>query len=262
VNEAKYDWVAMLSDDDLWGRYHLEESERLLRKHCGAIAVCSQTVTVRNACCQVLNGYAQLTHTFKKENHLEYDDCYVFKPGEILIDSLIRTPLNFWSLVARKSSVSKHIQVMSEDNPGIDSDRFFFWRLNSEGSIIAAREVGHFMRCHESMGGDLMSRQNEMKYDEKTKAYSYLIVKEAEAMGISVKENWRLFWESLNANDEEAILRNSYNDCVLIACRILNSGPFGKFRYLSVRALIIRTLKAWLPPILTNALIKLRNRVR
>jgi hypothetical protein len=259
VNRARFPLIAMLADDDMWGRYHLEESYRLLDRYPDAVAVFSQTVAVRNACRQPINGYAQLVHSFSDAPCPLLDEAYVFGRGDLIVDALIRTPLNVWSMLAKRESVLKHIGVFSEADAGIDLDRFFLWRLNSEGAIVAAREVGLFMRCHPQMAGTLMSKSDPGKYDEITKRYSRQMVAEALGFDGSLRSKWADFWQSITPGERDLIVNQSYPGCIQHASEALGEGPFKTPISDNIGGKMGRAFRDCLPPLLARQLRKLRE---
>jgi glycosyltransferase involved in cell wall biosynthesis len=271
---AKHDWIAMLADDDIWGRYHLEEADRLLSKYPEALAVFNQTVAVSNASRQLLGGYGQLCHVFSSRLIDHLDDGYVFKRGELLVDSLIKTPLNMWSMVIKRPTLLNHIGIFSEDISGIDSDRFFVWRLNTEGVVIAGREIGLFMRCHPQMAGVTMRKDNDSKYSEITKHYSRRIVAEASALGLPVRDKWEAFWKELLPEDHQSFLQQAnygLPGCVDYVSELLGSDaatsrvaplatrPSNKQR---IRNTFSKFFQDFFPPVIYRRLVNLKKIIR
>jgi glycosyltransferase involved in cell wall biosynthesis len=221
--EASTEWLALLADDDMWGRYHLEEASRLLEKNPQALAAFNQTVAVQNASRQIFWSYGQLVQSFSANSVNPLDDAFVFKRGELLLDTLIKTPLNIWSMVAKRVEVAKQMHVFSEPSPGLDSDRYFVWRLNSEGVVIAGREVGLFMRVHPQMAGAVMKSEGQERYAAKSKEYSRRIVEESKALGLPVEELWNSFWNGLSPEDHTAVRQQGSSEFIAIASELLGS---------------------------------------
>ena len=264
VNQAKCPLVAMLADDDMWGRYHLEEAVRLFSKHPSAVAVFNQTVAVRNVSRQLIGGFARLRNSYSTKQTDHLSDAFVFEPGQLLVDLLIMTPLNIWSMVAKKSNIVKHIGILSGTDPGIDSDRYFIWRLNKEGVIVVGLEIGLFMRCHSDMRGAVLERQAKHKYSEITKEYSRQIINEAESMGLPVKEQWDLFWTQLSSEDHEAVCRQGYGECIAFASELLRSDAASlkvdrPAESKQRRNALSRFVQECLPPIIFRQLARLQH---
>lgn len=223
VSRARFPLIAMLADDDMWGRYHLEEASRLLDKNPQALAAFNQTVAVQNASRQIFWSYGQLVQSFSANSVNPLDDAFVFKRGELLLDTLIKTPLNIWSMVAKRVEVAKQMHVFSEPSAGLDSDRYFVWRLNSEGVVIAGREVGLFMRVHPQMAGAVMKSEGQERYAAKSKEYSRRIVEESRALGLPVEELWNSFWNGLSPEDHTAVRQQGSSEFIAIASELLGS---------------------------------------
>jgi GT2 family glycosyltransferase len=58
ANEVQTKYVAMLADDDMWSRYHLEESMRCFERYPSIHAYFGQAVYVENETCHTLWKYS------------------------------------------------------------------------------------------------------------------------------------------------------------------------------------------------------------
>jgi glycosyltransferase involved in cell wall biosynthesis len=253
---ASSEWVAMLADDDMWGRYHLEEACRLLKKHTEAIAVFGQTICVRNSFRQPIGCIGELIHSFSGSDSQPFDDAFVFKQGEIFIDALIRTPLDIWAMVVKREAIERHISVLSDPNAGADSDRFFLWRLNTEGAIVVTREVGLYLRLHDGMAGALMRGRESQKFLEISKAYSLKIIEEARQEGIPVQEKWAEFWGHLSIEAKQMLISQSCNDHLLVACNAFGDQLPSSGQQQGVKAFVTRVVKDILPPFVYRLILK------
>jgi hypothetical protein len=272
INQAKFPLIAMLADDDMWGRYHLEEAHRQLQAHPTAIAVFNQVVAVRNSYRQVFTGYAKLAHSLQDDLKRQLPDNLIFQPGDLMVDALIHTPLNIWSMLARKSNVLNHFQVMTDPDAGIDSDRYFVWRLSLDGCIIAGREIGLFMRAHPQMAGRLMSMQDVERFKNISHEYSRKIISDARELGIPIEQRWCDFWESLSDINRNTIVCEAHSDCIAFASAILKTRPtqFGGAQQQVVngsetsriRNRLRMIVKDCLPPVVTRGLNRARNLLR
>jgi glycosyltransferase involved in cell wall biosynthesis len=251
VNRARFPMIAMLADDDMWGRYHLEEAHRLLSRSPDAVAVFTQTVAVKNASRQPIGGLGELAHSLIETGNALFDEAFIFKTNEILIDCLIRTPLDVWAMVGRKESISKHMNVFSDNEAGADSDRFFIWRLNTEGPIIAAREIGLFMRVHAGMAGLEIREKDSQFHRDKSKSYTLKMIEEAKVLGIPVKEVWKNYWEAVDSERKRNVMLGySY---VREASQILGYLPLQN-DLIPMRNRVVGVLKDLSPPLFFRGL--------
>jgi hypothetical protein len=258
VSQARCPLIAMLADDDMWGRYHLEEADRLLKKHSDAVAVFSQTISVKNVCRQPLSGLGELAHSLIQVDDCLFDDAFVFQANQILIDCLIRTPLDIWGMVGKKMIVLKHMQVFSEEKSGIDADRFFIWRLNTEGPIVCAREVGLFLRVHDGMAGIEMREIDQKYYLAKSNEYTLKMIEEANALGIAAKEIWQSFWERLREEERaKLVLGHNY---VGETSKILGYPQTNDYG-VPMRQRLAIIIRDFLPPVFFRSLQRFRNRM-
>jgi hypothetical protein len=62
VANASGEWVGLLADDDMWGRYHLEEALAALHDHTDAVAFFGVGVIVNDDSREVRHAYSMLPH--------------------------------------------------------------------------------------------------------------------------------------------------------------------------------------------------------
>jgi len=62
VAKAAGEWVGLLADDDMWGRYHLEETVAALHDHPEAVAFFSIGVIVNDDLREVRDGFSIHPH--------------------------------------------------------------------------------------------------------------------------------------------------------------------------------------------------------
>lgn len=197
VREPATNWVACLGDDDMWGRYHLEEAARCLDAHPEAIAYVGQDVRVFDES-RYAGGPAHAPiNTHVVQGGLKTIDCWLFGCREMATASLTSTPFNMWALVGRTAAVSSAFAVFAEPDSGHDSDRFMFWELAKHGPIVIGREIDLFYRQHQANACAALLTADYDKHQRKAAEYTRRILDDAAARGIPVKEDWLAALRSL-----------------------------------------------------------------
>lgn len=201
--------VAMLGDDDMWSRYHLEEAVRLLESNRDAVAYAGQAVRVKNGSRQVTDGYTKTFHAFAWNEEDDLADRLIWSAKEVLMESVIHTPLNLWAIVARRDQLLDAMSILREPEPGRDSDRFLWWRLSLKGPIVVGREVGLFYRDHASSQSVRMSKSRGQFYHQRSCAYIRQMVETAEAEGIEWRDEWCDMWNAMPENVRQIVWRGA-----------------------------------------------------
>jgi hypothetical protein len=264
---AKSDWVAFLGDDDMWSRYHLTEAHRSLHRNYSAIAFVGQCVIVSNQSREVRTGYAPLICARLQPGNCKSD--MVWGVEEVFIESLTRTPLNMWGLVARKDCALSAFQVFKEPVQGLDSDRMMFWKLVQSGPIVVGREVSLFYRMHSSSACRLLQSQNGEFHKEQAYGYTSRMIMEARDLGVEPDAVWAKVWNKLPESDKLEILNCSLSGAMAALQDLLGhaSGAWApklenKRGPTSALARLKRVVWQVLPPFLSSNIQRVVRRPR
>lgn len=209
VNQASSEWVAWLADDDMWGRYHLEEAVRLLEKHPAAVAYAGESVTVLNDSRSAIFGFRENVSSLLGEAPTTFMPYWVWTQEEMLINSLVHTPLNVWAMVFRKSALLEALESLVASDAGYESDRLFLWKLASFGPVLVGREVSMFYRTHENNTWLEVWRKDQAEQNRMTQQYIDMIIDDAERLGIPARELWFQAWQSLDDSARKRIQKKT-----------------------------------------------------
>ena len=190
VELAETEHVALLGDDDMWGRYHIEEAARQLSAHQNAVAYIGGTAFVSDSS-RAISSQGQLVAQSRIPPYSDrFADCWVWSAQEMLLASLLCTPLNMWALVGRRDHLLKAMEVFTEPNQGIDADRIMIWELSRLGEIVIGREMSLFYRVHGDNACARMLAESPMHHRQTSHAYTKRMLQEASDMGIDARALW------------------------------------------------------------------------
>jgi glycosyltransferase involved in cell wall biosynthesis len=209
VENASSEWVAWLADDDMWGRYHLEEAARLLVQNPGAVACAGECATIFNDSRAAIEGMRETVYSLVGDTPTSYKTCWLWSREDMLLNILVHTPLNMWAIVFRKPALLNAIEALVPSDAGYESDRLFLWRLVLEGPIVVSREISMFSRIHENNTWAELWRQDKDKQQRLTRQYVNAIIDQAESLGIQAKSLWLEAWCSLDDAIKKRILKKN-----------------------------------------------------
>lgn len=204
AKQAKTPFIAQIADDDMWDKYHLEESLLQLGKHKDAIAYFGKTVIVTDNSCWPRGVFAPPFGSLENPDRSQAPlaEVEIWSPVETALNSLGSTPLNIWSVVA-KSSAHLHALEESAGHPTLgkypSNDALYIWRLSMQGHLIVGRHISLFYRTHP--GSDIVT---SMKYRPLQTIKEDLLIrneicKQALLLGIDAIENWRTAYKALSS---------------------------------------------------------------
>jgi len=209
VQQAKSEWVAWLADDDMWGRYHLEEAARFLQQNPTAVAFIGEGVLMINDSRSITAGFRETIHSFLEENSTVFKDSTIWGAEEMMVECMTQTPLNMWAMVARKPVLVDAVESLVPSNVGYESDRIFLWRVATQGKIVVGKEVTTFFRTHDDNAFLRMWKQNRAEQERMTRFYIQQIIQEAGERGISPRETWLKVWHRLDDSAKRRILKKA-----------------------------------------------------
>lgn len=207
VRQAKGDWVAWLADDDMWGRFHLEEAARFLGKNPSAVAYIGESVLMINDSRSITAPFRETLHSFLEENATAYKDSSIWGMEEMMVECMPQTPLNMWAMVARKEVLVEAVESLVPSNVGYESDRIFLWRVATQGKIVVGKEVTTFFRTHDDNAFLRMWKQNRAEQERMTRFYIQQIIQEAAERGIQPREAWMKVWSRLDDAAKRRIIK-------------------------------------------------------
>jgi hypothetical protein len=185
--------VALLSDDDIWDRYHLEEACRAFNILSNICAFFGQAVVVENANCQVLQRF---NGTFDQLANLPADSVLGVKCWDQQLTALnqISSTLNMWACVATTDAYKDAMQNSCGHPiygfyPTVDI--LFIWRLSYHGNIAVGRHVSLFYRRHAASHMQTVIKNDAILSHEQTLAIRQEIYRQALLLGFDPLSLWR-----------------------------------------------------------------------
>jgi hypothetical protein len=244
--------VALLADDDIWDRYHLEEACRAFNALPNICAFFGQAVVVENANCQVLQRF---NGTFDQLGDLPPDSTSGIKCWDQQITAMnqISSTLNMWACVA--STVAFKDAVHNSFGHHIygsypTSDILFIWRLSYHGNIAVGRHVSLFYRRHASSHMQTVIKENAGISHEQSLAIRQEICKQAVQLGFDPLSLWREAYQRMKSQHLAGGLPPMYKRHY----RWLMSGGMPDTEpsklQMNIRSRLVAVLRLFLPPIL------------
>jgi hypothetical protein len=252
LSEVRTELVALLADDDMWSRQHLAEAMTQLEQHPGAVGYFGQVVVVDNDSRQITSPYGRPIHSYMNPASSTFRRASVWTAKEVLVESLLRTPLCMWSLVGRTASIREAAAFLLDGPGGLDSDRFFAWRLSCRGEIVVGAEVSLFMRIHRENACARMASEAGGFHRSKAREYSETMIGEADRMGIDWRTLWTEWWGRLG-DDERVLVCGNRLPGTLEPLKEAIGPSFPWPRSLSLR-LPLNQLRSLVPPLLVPLL--------
>jgi glycosyltransferase involved in cell wall biosynthesis len=197
--------VATLGDDDMWGRYHLEDAALHLNGNCDTVAYVGSAVVVRDSSRAVASPYQLVAQSRFPPLSNGFADHWVWSAKDVLLASLLLTPLNMWAVVSRRDALAYAFEVFAEEQAGLDSDRFMLWRLSTRGSLAIGREIGLFYRIHEGSGCARMASEAPLYHTECSRRYTERMLQEAAAMGLDARGLWKEMIDAMTPQQWEQV---------------------------------------------------------
>jgi glycosyltransferase involved in cell wall biosynthesis len=190
LDRATTEWVAVVGDDDMWSRHHLADAVRCIAAHPEAVAYIAQNVVTTSNGRTAIGGAAPLLTEYLGDRSKGLVDCWVYDSLKMGVASLLVTPFNVWGIVARRTALAAAFTAFSEPGSGHDSDRYMLWLLAQQGPVAIGREIGLFYRQHPESGCLRMLKEDPDLHREMSKEYTRRIIRDAENIGLPLKETW------------------------------------------------------------------------
>lgn len=257
IELATTEWIALLGDDDMWGRYHLEDAIRALSAHPEAVAYAGQFVCVKNTGRTAVGAASYpLAENLGKRDQL-FQDCWVFNALDMGVASLLLTPFNMWALVGRRAALMQAFQAFTEPGAGYDSDRYMFWLLAQAGPIVIGREIGLFYRYHDGNANARLLSEDFVYQQRMAGEYTRRILLDAESKGMRLQKTWhdavlampmadrRKYWEAATPGAKQATI-DAW-------------GPHIEHMFIPPTNPLKRLARDWIPPFLWRQASRVRG---
>lgn len=182
--------TAIIADDDMWGRYHLEEAARAFESYPEIHTFFGQAIVVCNETCYPLRRFAGSLLQIPDDIVPSVHDFRLLTAREVAMHCMAHTPLNIFSIVSRTESLRLGIEE-SKDSPQPSTDKMLIWRLACQGPVAVGREISLFYRAHpQSMIAEMI---DDKSFDLYLSDYLLTreIEKQARQLGYDPVEDWR-----------------------------------------------------------------------
>jgi hypothetical protein len=190
--ETKY--VAIIADDDMWSRYHLEEAMRSFEEHPSICSYFGQAIVVENKTCHPFGRFSGSFLQVPSHIHSELVDFRILDRRETAINCLANTPLNIWAVVALADAHRYAINTSAGDpmfGQYPSNDRLYIWRLSLQGDIAVGRNVSLFYRRHPESDIQTHTRDQPQELFTSDLMVSKEIARQAGELGVNAYQEWQ-----------------------------------------------------------------------
>jgi hypothetical protein len=194
AQQVKTKYVATISDDDMWSRYHIEEAMRCFNQHPSIHSYFGQAIVVENETCHPLRRYSGSFLQIPSSVDSELVDFRIWDRRETAINCLANTPLNVWAVVALADAHKSAVKTSFGDPDFCQypsNDRLYIWRMSLQGDIAIGRNVSLFYREHLETVSTNNWRQDSQEFLASDLAVSKEIARQADEVEINTREEWQ-----------------------------------------------------------------------
>jgi hypothetical protein len=192
------EYVALIGDDDMWDRYHLEEAERAFNNHPDIVAYFGQTVTVANETCYPMGSIGASLIQVPATSDRSLQDFSIWDKRKTAMQCMSHTPVNIWALVAEAETFKPAFQYafgQSRFKAAPSCDKVFIWELAKHGDIALGRHIALFYRRHSEATMDAIFADSLVNAEKFDLEVTMEIANEATAFGIDAPQDWRNTYE-------------------------------------------------------------------
>jgi hypothetical protein len=183
-------FTALIADDDMWGRYHLEEAARAFNDYPEVHTFFGQAIVVCNETCYPLRRFEGSLLQIPDEINPTIHDFRFLSAREIAMHCMAHTPLTIFSIVSRTETLRIGLDE-SKDSPQPSTDKMLIWRLACQGPVAVGREISLFYRAHSQ---SMITEMLNSKSDDLCQS-DYLLTREIESqareLGYDPVKDWR-----------------------------------------------------------------------
>jgi hypothetical protein len=195
--ETKY--VAIIADDDMWSRYHIEEAMRSFKEHPTICSFYGQAIVVENETCHPHAKYSGSFLQIPSSGSLELVDFRIWDQRETAINCLANTALNISAVVALADAFKFAINS-SFDDPEFGQypscDRLLIWKLSLHGNIAIGRNISLFYLGHPGSHTASLHKDAFQEFCASDFAISKEIARQADLLGINTYQEWQREYKS------------------------------------------------------------------
>ena len=256
-------YVALIGDDDMWGRYHLEEAARAFAELPTAKSFFGQCVyTCSETCYPLANvGPTLLQAPFNPDRRLQ--EFFLWDRRHAAMQCMSNTPLNIWALVAEATVLRTAMDWVFLDprfstlRQAPSADKLLIWKLANLGAIAVSRNITMYYRRHCESTQNALYREDNFAGSIADSEMSLEISRQAAGLGINAFQDWQ---------DAYNVAKNSYGLHEFIApgtiCLREFLNPESKpSRQQIVRRKLNRLVRLFVPPVVPLLLGKIRTRL-
>jgi hypothetical protein len=186
--------TALIGDDDMWDRYHLEEAERAFKQHPHIVAYFGQAVNVANETCYPFRSIgASLIQVPSREDR-SLQDFFIWDKRLTAMQCMSHTPVNMWALVCGTKALQSSMELAFGKSPytkAASCDKVFIWELAKLGDIAVGRHIALFYRRHDEAGMENFFAKSAAQVEESDFELTMDIAKQALSFGINAPQDWR-----------------------------------------------------------------------
>ena len=185
--------IALLADDDMWDRYHIEEAFRAFSEIPKIAAFFGQAVVVENSNCQILQHFNRTFDQLDRGDASPLEDFRIWDQPIVAMNQISST-LNIWSLVATNQAYRDAIE-RTISHPVLGSfpsaDVLLVWRLSYHGVLAVGRHVSLFYRRHPSSHVQTVMRTQRALTQAQALLVREEICNQAKLLNIDALRLWR-----------------------------------------------------------------------
>lgn len=200
---SQSEYAALIGDDDMWDRYHLEEAQRAFEEHSGIIAYFGQCVSVTNETCYPFASFgANLLQVPSREDR-SLQDFLIWDKRETAMQCMSHTPLNMWALVCDTKILQSAMESSFGRSPfkqAASCDKIFIWELAKLGNLAVGRHISLFYRRHNETGMGSFLAQSIAQVEESDYDLTMDIANQALSYGINAPQDWRKTYDIATKN--------------------------------------------------------------
>ena len=202
--------VALIGDDDMWDRYHLEEAERAFASNPTIISYYGQTIAVANETCYPLRSIGQSLMQVPTTSDRSLKDFYLWDKRLTAMHCMSHTPVNIWALVSQTEPFKEAVAA-SFGNPKFNllpsADKIFIWELSKLGDTAVGRHISLFYRRHSTAEMESATLNSFSEAEESDYRITMHIAQDAMTLGIDAPQDWRNLYAI-------AISKHGLADCI------------------------------------------------
>lgn len=196
------DYVALIGDDDMWGRYHLEEAARAFAELPTAKSFFGQCVFTCSETCYTLAslGPSLLQAPFHQDR--SFHEFFLWDRRHTAMQCISGTPLNIWALVSETAILRMAMDLVFRDprfatpELAVSADKMLIWQLSKFSNIAVSRNVSLYYRRHHDSTSVSLYREHEQETEKCDSEMSLEIARQAAELGIDAFQDWKDLYNS------------------------------------------------------------------